>query len=126
MAGIKARLGKAKWNWADELDSVLWAYHTSSKMATGEAPFNLVYGSTTVVPAEVEVKSHRILNYDEYQNLGLLRENLDLIGKLRMEAQPKQSTINSKCEMPITRWFRSDDLQRGSCAENGRCPQANW
>lgn len=86
MAGIKARLGKAKGNWADELDSVLWAYRTSPKTAIGEAPFSLVYRSTAVVPTEVEMESHRILNYNEHPNLGLLKENLDMIGELRKEA----------------------------------------
>lgn len=34
LEGIRARLEKAKGNWAEELDYVLWSYRTSPKTAT--------------------------------------------------------------------------------------------
>lgn len=94
MAGIKARLNKAK-GWADKHDAVLWSYRTSPKTATVEAPFNLVYGSTAVIPAELLIESHRIRAYDENQNLGLLREILDLVGELRAEAKNRVDCLQA-------------------------------
>lgn len=113
--GIKARLNKAKGNWVEELESVLWAYRTSPRTATGEASFNLVYGSTTVVPVELKIESHRIIAYDENQNLGLLRENLDLVGKLRAEAKSiidryKQQMCDAYNKKVQTRRFIKGDL----------------
>lgn len=77
--GIKARLGKAKGNRAEELDAVLWAYCTSPKIAMGKAPFNLVYGTMAVTPAEVGMNPYRILAYAEDQNPKLIREDQDLV-----------------------------------------------
>lgn len=133
VAGIKARLNKAKENWAKELESVLWAYRTSPRTATREAPFNLVYGSTAVVSAELEIESHRILAYDENKNLGLLRENLDLIGKLRAEAKSKtnhykqqmRDAYNKKVQ---TRRFLKGDLviKRADALKPTKKLDPNW
>ncbi|XP_039140528.1 uncharacterized protein LOC120277749 [Dioscorea cayenensis subsp. rotundata] len=43
LEGLKMRLDKAKGVWAEELPSILWAYRTTSKVSTGETPFNLTY-----------------------------------------------------------------------------------
>ncbi|XP_071727717.1 uncharacterized protein [Rutidosis leptorrhynchoides] len=47
--GIKAHLGLYDNEWADELPSVLRAYHTMHKNSTCETPFNLVYGTEAVM-----------------------------------------------------------------------------
>ncbi|GAA0143835.1 hypothetical protein LIER_04427 [Lithospermum erythrorhizon] len=39
--------------WGDELHVVLWSLRTTPSHATGETPFNLVYGSEAVLPSEV-------------------------------------------------------------------------
>jgi hypothetical protein len=89
--GIKRRLEKAGGKWVDELASVLWAYRTNPKEATGETPFSLVYGMDAVIPAEIEAETHRVLVYEERQNEQMTRHALDLINEkmekafLRME-----------------------------------------
>lgn len=44
---------------------LLWAYRISPRTTTGEPPFKLAYGADVVIPAEVGIKSHRVLHFDE-------------------------------------------------------------
>ena len=43
-----------------QLFSVLWAYRTSAKTATGFTPFRLVYGLEVVFPIECEIPLLRL------------------------------------------------------------------
>ncbi|GJW79437.1 reverse transcriptase domain-containing protein [Tanacetum coccineum] len=45
LEGIKARLGRERAGWVDELPNVLWAHCSSLKQSNGETPFSLTYGS---------------------------------------------------------------------------------
>ncbi|KAL0448119.1 UNVERIFIED_CONTAM: hypothetical protein Slati_1939800 [Sesamum latifolium] len=83
---IKRRLERVGGNWAEELTSVLWAYRTTPRGSTGETPFSLVYGTEAIIPAELGMPSHRVMNFSEECNENLLRENLDLIEELREKA----------------------------------------
>lgn len=101
--GIRTRLDKASEACADELDAILWAYKTSPKVVTGESPFNLVYGSTIMIPVEVKVKTHRIVNYDKVQNAELRKENLDMLAEEREMARLKSvSIIRARCALHTT------------------------
>ncbi|KAL0427764.1 UNVERIFIED_CONTAM: Retrovirus-related Pol polyprotein from transposon opus [Sesamum latifolium] len=84
--GIKRILERVGENWAEELTSVLWAYRTTPRGSTGEIPFSLVYGTESIIPAELGITSHRVMNFSEECNENLLRENLDLIEELREKA----------------------------------------
>ncbi|XP_071700322.1 uncharacterized protein [Rutidosis leptorrhynchoides] len=53
VAGIKARLGKHRQGWVDELQHVLWAHRTTPKDSTNDTPFILLYGTEVVIPAEI-------------------------------------------------------------------------
>ncbi|XP_071737389.1 uncharacterized protein [Rutidosis leptorrhynchoides] len=59
--GIKARLGKRRQEWVDELPHVLWAHWKTPKESTNETPFILVYGTEAVISAEAE-KKQKIAN----------------------------------------------------------------
>ncbi|KAL0462697.1 UNVERIFIED_CONTAM: hypothetical protein Slati_0157300 [Sesamum latifolium] len=63
--GIKRRLERVGGNWAEELTSVLWAYRTTPRGSTGESPFSLVYGTKVIIPAELGIPSHRVMNFSE-------------------------------------------------------------
>ncbi|KAL0340229.1 UNVERIFIED_CONTAM: hypothetical protein Sradi_4539700 [Sesamum radiatum] len=56
------------------------------RFTTGETPFNLVYGSEAVIPAEAEMETFRIHHYEQGNNDSLLRANLDLIEKVQEDA----------------------------------------
>ncbi|KAL0433764.1 UNVERIFIED_CONTAM: hypothetical protein Slati_2710700 [Sesamum latifolium] len=70
--GIKRRLERVGENWAKELTSVLWAYRITPRESTGESPFSLVYGTEAIIPAELGLPSHRVMNFLEECNENLL------------------------------------------------------
>ena len=84
---IKTRLEGAKGVWLDELPGVLWTYRTIVRIPTGETLFKLAYGSETVILAEVHMANHRVMKYQDEENNEQLRLNLDLIDKVRMDAE---------------------------------------
>ena len=84
--GLKTILDKAKRTWVEQLPTILWAYRTTSRVSTGETPFNLVYGVEAVIPVEIGIGSFRAENFNEQANQEVLRENLDLIDETREHA----------------------------------------
>jgi len=64
------------------------------KTPTWETPFKLVYGSETVIPAEIHMANHRVMKYKDEENEEQLRLNLGLIDEVRMDA--KQRTTRYK------------------------------
>lgn len=75
---LKKRLGEAKGGWVDELDQVLWGYRCSPHGSTGESPFNLTYGSDSMLPVEVGEPTIRRLPSEMTINEEDLRSNLDV------------------------------------------------
>ena len=45
LKNLKVRLEKFKSEWAEYLPSILWAYHTISRIPTDETPYLMVYGA---------------------------------------------------------------------------------
>ena len=88
---IKTQLEGAKGVWPDELPGVLWAYKMTVRTPTGEIPFKLAYGSEAVIPAEVHMVNHRVMKYQDEDNKEQLRLNLELIDKVRMDAEQRTS-----------------------------------
>ena len=86
---IKTRLEGAKGVWPDELSDVLWAYRMTVRTPTGETPFKLVYGSEAIIPTEVHTANHRVMTYQDKDNEEQLHLNLDLINKVRTDAEHK-------------------------------------
>ena len=77
--GLKWRLEGAKGNWAEELPNVLWAYQTTLRRSMGETPFSLTYRAKAVIPAEVNLCSTWVSEFNTKQNEGQLTERLDLL-----------------------------------------------
>ncbi|KAI3448541.1 hypothetical protein Pfo_005206 [Paulownia fortunei] len=57
-----------------ELPSILWAYRTTPRVATGESPFNLTYGIEAIAPTEIGEPSWRMTNYAPQHNDSALRK----------------------------------------------------
>ncbi|XP_043717770.1 uncharacterized protein LOC122665684 [Telopea speciosissima] len=87
--GIKKKLETAKGLWVEELPSTLWAYRTTTRLATGETPFMLAYGTEVVIPVEVRETSMMVQFYNPEVNDEELRVNLDLLEEIRETARVK-------------------------------------
>ena len=59
------------------------------KTPTGETPFKLAYGSEAVIPTEVHMANHRMMKYEEKDNVEQLCINLDLINEVRMDTEQR-------------------------------------
>ncbi|KAL0434799.1 UNVERIFIED_CONTAM: hypothetical protein Sradi_0187800 [Sesamum radiatum] len=113
--GIKRRLERAGGNWAEELTSVLWAYRTTPKGLLEKPLLSLVYDTEAIIPAELGISTHRVMNFSEECNENFLRENLDLIEELREKAflrtqRYKNIMINSYNKRVKIRIFQVGDL----------------
>ncbi|KAL0404559.1 UNVERIFIED_CONTAM: hypothetical protein Sradi_2096700 [Sesamum radiatum] len=131
--GIKRRLERVGENWAEELTSVMWAYRTTPRGSTGESPFSLVYGTEAIIPAELGIPSHRVMNFSEECNENLLRENLDLIKELRKKVflriqRYKNIMINSYNKRVKSRSFQVGDLvlRRANALKPVGKPDPTW
>ena len=84
---IKTRLEGTKGVWLDKLPGFLWTYKMTVRTPIGETPFKLASGSKAVIPVEVHMANHRVMKYQNEENKEQLRFNLDLIDKVRMDAE---------------------------------------
>ena len=91
LRNLKTRLEKSKGEWVEDLPSILWAYHTTSRIPTGETPYSMVYGTESVIPVEIGMPSFRTSNFDKDSNDGELRLNLDLLEEKREQAGIRQA-----------------------------------
>ena len=96
--GLKTRLENSTKSWVDELQSVLWAYRTTARRATGDTPYSLVYGSEAVIPIELSIPSARVAFTAPLTNDRDLRTNLDLVDELRRNAEIRQAVYKAAVE----------------------------
>ena len=86
---IKTWLEGSKGVWLDKLPGVLWAYRTTMRTPIGETPFKLAYGSEAIIPVEVHMANHRVMNYKDRENEEQLCLNLDMIDNISRDAEQK-------------------------------------
>ena len=58
---ILSKMVKTYKDWHEYLSFALWGYRTTTRTATGQTPFLLVYGWEAVLPIEIEIKSSRVV-----------------------------------------------------------------
>ncbi|XP_065036626.1 uncharacterized protein LOC135672100 [Musa acuminata AAA Group] len=87
--GLRRRVSVARSAWVDELPSILWSLRTTSKTATAESPYSLVFGTEAVLPPEVVFPTPRIKSYEEKMSIHGLRACLDLLEEKRADAHLK-------------------------------------
>ena len=112
--GLKRRLESAKGNWAEELPNFLWAYRTTPQRSTRETPFSLMYGAEAVIPAEVNLCSTQVSEFNMSQNDSMPIECLDLIEEYRDTATIRLVEYQQK----LARCYNQDIRVREFSAED--------
>ncbi|KAL0413080.1 UNVERIFIED_CONTAM: hypothetical protein Sradi_1509700 [Sesamum radiatum] len=98
----------------DELPSVLWAYRTTPRTATGESPFNLSYGTEAVAPAEIGELSWRVKHYDPNSNAQGMRMNLDLVEEAREKAAVRGAMYKARMAKAYNAKVKPRNFQVGT------------
>ncbi|GKA95096.1 reverse transcriptase domain-containing protein, partial [Tanacetum coccineum] len=113
MEGIKARLGRQRAGWVNELPNVLWAHRTSLKQSNGETPFSLTYGSEAVIPAEIGMPTHRTMMIREDENENKMRLNIDLLQERKEAVTIRESKYKTKMEQYYNQKVRPMSFKPG-------------
>ncbi|XP_019184571.1 PREDICTED: uncharacterized protein LOC109179516 [Ipomoea nil] len=85
--GIKKRVEATGSTWYEELPSILWAYRTTPRKATGDTPFALTYGCEARTPVEVITPASRNTRFQPGQNDEDLRVELNFVQERREAAR---------------------------------------
>ncbi|CAL1384988.1 unnamed protein product [Linum trigynum] len=112
--GLHTRLEEAKGNWVEELPSVLWAHRTTFKVATGETPFALTYGSEAVLPVEVRIPTFRMAHKGEAMEEHERINELDLLDEHRERAALRLEAMKSQVSRYYNKKMRPHDIVAGS------------
>lgn len=96
LTGLKKRLNGAKTGWVDKLPSIIWAWRTTLRVATGETPFSLASETKAMVPIEIKILTHRVQYCDELTNNKKLWSNLDALKELRDTASIRTTAYQQK------------------------------
>lgn len=124
---LKKRLKDKKGRWAEELPFVLWADRTTTKNATGQTPFSLVFGTEAVIPTEMVIPTARsqLQNIQDnqealIQDLDTIDENRDL-AKFRIAAHQQRISRSYNKNLRIRR-FQIGDLVLRKAFQNTTNP----
>lgn len=85
MSIMKKILSQHKAAWLQELPGVLWSYHTTPRVSTGQTSFSLIYGLESVLLSDVGMKQH----FAELENQAMIEFDLATIDELKELAEIK-------------------------------------
>ncbi|GFY81120.1 hypothetical protein Acr_01g0009290 [Actinidia rufa] len=97
LRNLKARLERSKSRWAEKLPSILWTYHTTSRIPTSEMSYSMVFGTKSIILVEIGMLSFKTSNFNKDNNEIKLRFNLNLLNEKRDKAKLRQATY--KCRV---------------------------
>ena len=78
LKNLNARLEKSKSEWIEDLLSILWAYHKTSRIVTAETPYSL-YRTESIIPVKIVMTRFRTMIFNKENNERELRLSLDLL-----------------------------------------------
>jgi len=87
------------------------AYHTTSQSTTRETPFNLVFGSDTMIPVEIQENSPCFQNFVVKASNKERKVNLDLLDEVREEARIKAEALKRRVEYKYSSKLRPRQFQ---------------
>ncbi|GKB46205.1 reverse transcriptase domain-containing protein [Tanacetum coccineum] len=111
--GIKARLGKDKKNWMEEISHVLWAHRTMVKSSNRDTPFSLTYGTEAVIPTEIGMPTFRTAELDMAKNDEALQINLELLEEKREQAAITEAKSKRQMEKYYNAKVRNTSFKPG-------------
>ncbi|GKA71700.1 reverse transcriptase domain-containing protein [Tanacetum coccineum] len=82
--------------WVEELSHVLWAHRTTIKVSTRDTPFSLVYGTETVIRAEIRMPNIRTAEVNIATNDDERRIDLDILEERREQAAIREEKAKLK------------------------------
>lgn len=89
--------------WVDELHTILWAVRTSARGPTNETAYALVFGSKSILPAELALLSYRVSMVNEVSNKRQRGTDLDLLEERRIATCLKIKHSNWKLNSHTTK-----------------------
>lgn len=89
-------MDEAKGRWVEEMPAILQAYWTTPWVSTNKAPFNLAFGTKTMILDEIGLSTMRIEYYDESSNSSQLRTNLDLLDETRNQTHQRMAMYQQR------------------------------
>ncbi|XP_076948645.1 uncharacterized protein LOC143620982 [Bidens hawaiensis] len=108
---LKKKLGTKKRKWVEELPFVLWTYRTTSKSATGQTPFSLVFGTKVVILTEMVIPIARSCLQNTKTNDQDLTNDLDTIDELRDSANIHIATYQQRIAKSYNKNIRTRRFQ---------------
>ncbi|KAD2028401.1 hypothetical protein E3N88_41990 [Mikania micrantha] len=123
---LKKKLGAKKGKWAKELPFVLWADRTTTKNATSQTPFSLVFGSEAVLLTEMIIPTARTNLQTIEANKEVLSQDIDTVDEIRDIAKIRMATYQQKMAKSYNkniriRRFQIGDLVLRKAFQNTTC-----
>ena len=110
---LKKKLGEKKGKWAEELTFALWADRTTSKNATGQTPFSLVFGTEAMLPTEMVMHTARKHLRDATTNSEALLQDLETMDELRDAAKLRMAAYQQRIAKAYNKNIRIRRFQVG-------------
>jgi hypothetical protein len=110
---LKKKLGEKKGKWAEELPFVLWADRTTSKSATGQTPFSLVFGTEAMLPTEMVMPTARKHLQDATTNSEAFLQDLETVDELRDAAKSRMAAYQQRIAKAYNKNIRIRRFQEG-------------
>ena len=82
-----------------------------ARTPTRETPFQLMYESEAVIPAEVGLTSYRVHSHDENKNDEAMRLQLDLVDEVRVTAEQRLARYQNRMAKYYNSRVRHRDFQ---------------
>ncbi|KAL0458165.1 UNVERIFIED_CONTAM: hypothetical protein Slati_0443700 [Sesamum latifolium] len=99
---------------------------TTPRGSTGETPFSLVYGTEAIIPAELGMPSHRVMNFSEECNENLLRKKSGSYRRIKGKSLSTHTKIQEYHDQFLQQKSKITKFSsRRFGATKGRRPEAN-
>jgi len=113
---LEKTIASTRKDWSIKLDDALWAYITTFKTPIGLSPFQMVYGKSCHLPAEMEYKAYwalKFLNFDEAASREQRRLQLLELEEMRLTAYESSKLYKERIKKYHDKKLLKKDFQPG-------------